>query len=730
MLYFDYLTREYDISLTEGQKDAVDWNLRKLILTMENGTYENDLKDQKNLGRFFRFGAENLFGVLSLVILAFIGLDSLPREYEKGTIITPYTQPYRKWKIIISKLLSLIFMSFVYIISVIAFTTIICKIQGYPITGLNSISRIITDEMVCIRTLEYLLICIVCFLVLSLLFYTFVLFIGSLTKSSSKTMVMVITLILVGYILTSSGYLEYKWNPFYLLNYSKVLLGKYEMPFTAMNETIYKKVDSIGYIPYIYMILPALLFLVLSIISQARTNTKPKRDKDSKRNTKISSLFRFELEKMKASNSFLFLSLISTMVLITIFSIMIIDDITMISKKEGPEGEIALRKKGVEYYLGEINYLEEISNNSNLTAKIRNEAKDKIKYYKESLEKSEHFYSVYSNIYKYYETNDSGNFYNELLKTIYTRFDKGVDSTWATYKGETGNVSEFAFITSFERVKELKARNITPILQTERQDTAYDEYIDSYEERVGKKYDQPLTHSGLYSVFRMNKDYYLSYILLIFVAIFFCGGYTYETEAGNQLIFLYTEPIDRRKYHYTKILSSLLYSTIFLIVFYLGIVMFGWLSEGLGDWNYPILHYDYIAENIYKQGEKFEGTYHFINLSSYILRVIVISVFSIGFIASLTTFISLKLKQKNYVIFAAIIISLIGVFVARFINVDLIKIFLPFTYLDVGAVADGSIKIIHNSNRLTMFMGICVLSLWSILLTALGMDFAEKREVK
>lgn len=38
-------------------------------LSLENNSYDFDIKEQYNLGRFFRFGSENLFGIASLLLL-------------------------------------------------------------------------------------------------------------------------------------------------------------------------------------------------------------------------------------------------------------------------------------------------------------------------------------------------------------------------------------------------------------------------------------------------------------------------------------------------------------------------------------------------------------------------------------------------------------------------------------------------------------------------------------
>ena len=731
LLYFDHLVKEYKVDLTDGQKDAIYWNLNKLALILENPKCDGDLKYGKNLGRFLRFGADNLFSIMSILVLAFFSLNSLPSEIEEGTIVTLYTQPHRRWKVILSKFLSFISMSLLYVLGIIFFTLMFCVLKNYPLTGLNSISRILTTDtdMMYLKTWEYFAICILCFLVLNLFIYSIILFIGNLTKSSIKTILLVAALMLMGYMITYSGYMEYIWNPFYLLNYSQMLLGKYLPPSFSVNETVYTKVDAIGYIPYLYILLPVGLFLVLTFMLEKRPYVKIKNEKSTGQGKKISSLIQFELKKIKESNSTLSILLSSLILLVIIFSIVIVDDIRMISTKTGHEGEVAFRKKVVDFYIEEINYLEELAANPSIAPATRKQVKEQIKHYRDNLARAEHFHSLYGRIYDYYDKKDSEKFYNELLKTVYTKFDKDIDGGMRIYKGETGEISEFAFITSVERIKELRDRKIVPILQTERQDTAYDEYIDNYRGRLLKKHYQPLTHSGLYSIYRMNKEYYLSYIIFGFILMFFCGGYAYDTEVGNQLVFLYTEPINRREYHYTKILSSFLYSAIYLLLFYIAVIIFGWISEGLGQWNYPILHYDYIADNIYKPGETFENTYHFINLSSYILRLMIMSLFSIGFLASLAAFLSLGLKKKNQVIFATVIICFIGNLIVKGSNIDFIKIILPFTYMNVGAVADGAIKIIYNSNKLTMFMGAAVLSLWIMVLTALGMDIVEKREV-
>lgn len=64
------------------------------------------------------------------------------------------------------------------------------------------------------------------------------------------------TFMIIGYMVTYSGYMEYAWNPFCLLNYSQILLGQYLPPAFSVNETVYTKADAVGYMSYIYLLLP------------------------------------------------------------------------------------------------------------------------------------------------------------------------------------------------------------------------------------------------------------------------------------------------------------------------------------------------------------------------------------------------------------------------------------------------------------------------------------------
>lgn len=729
--FFYEMAKDFHIELTQSQKDSIEWNFMKNNLLIENKSYEVNIKDQYNLGRFFRFGIENLFGIVSLLLLAFLSLDSLPKEYENGTIITPYTQPFKKYKIIFAKLFSFMIISGIYILSAISFTIIFTKIKGYPLTGLSSISRFVADQMLYVKTWQYLLWAILSFSILSLLIYSFVLFIGSVTKNSIKTMAIVSTSIIVLYLVTKSGYLESIFNPFYLLNYSDILIGKFQYPFTGINlDFIYIQHNAKGYIPYFYMLIPTALFLFLSIAFQNIIKRKKSKDKTVLRKKPLKSLYSFEFKKIKEFSSPFFILLMTVIVIATIFSIRMVDDINIIRDKKGSEGEVALQRKILEHAEKELKETKTLAESEDMPHEVRLKAEMSIELSEENFKKAEGKYKLDKDIYDAYDKQDSEKFYTNLRKTIFEKFRKDGQYTWSTYEGATGRASEFSFITSYERLKELSKRNIKPILQTERQDTYYDKFLDPQEESRSKLYNKPLSHSGFYSIFRLYEDYYLSYIILFFITLFFCGGYAYDTEIGNQIVFLYTEPIDRKKYHYNKIFSSILISVIFLIAFYTIILLFGNLTEGLGDFNYPILQYDKVVENPYALAEDFQGSYHFINIFTYILKTILIGIFSIGFIASLTTFLSIKLKSKNYIVFSTFMILLVGTFITSKINIDLIQLILPFPYLNIGRLADGSVKVIYDNNSLSMLTGIMVLTLWSILLSIFGMDLTENREIK
>ena len=397
--YFNNIAKNFDIKLTQSQRDSIKWDSLKNYYFIENNSYEIDIKDQYNLGRFFRFGNENLFGIVSLLLLAFLSFDSLPKEYENGTIITPYTQPFKKNKIIFAKFFSFMTMTLFYVLSVIIFTIIFTKIKEYPLMGLNSISRYVADQMLYMKTWEYLLLSILCFIILSLLIYSFVLFIGSITKSSLKTMAIVTTSIALLYLVTKSGYFQSTFNPFYLLNYSDILIGKFQVPFTGINlDFTYTQHNALGFFPYLYMLIPTSFFILLSIAFQNITKTKKDKNKTTIVKKPFKNLYSFEFKKIKEFTSPLFILLTTVIVISTIFSITMVNDLKQIENKKGTEGEVSIRKKIFEYDKSNLEDTQILAEDENIPDVVRVQAKMDMEYREKDVERSEFRYNLYKDI--------------------------------------------------------------------------------------------------------------------------------------------------------------------------------------------------------------------------------------------------------------------------------------------------------------------------------------------
>lgn len=734
LLYLKNVLDRYDIPLTKEEKIDLEWSLLSSKYHIHNDIVYEEPRTSKSARIFLEYGTNLLFGIVPLVVILFLVLESLPKEYEEGTIITQYTQPKMRNTIIFSKQLAALSLVLIYIISTWFFTIILSKLMGYRIGSLRAPLRIYGSKYY-ITVIDYLLISSLAFLALNFFFISIVLLLGSITKNSNQVKIILIFLLVIGNIITSNvGVMQVVRNPFFLFDYRKILLGEVKILPVAGTQMMLEQIDGIGFSPYCYIILYGIGATLLTLITRDYIKTNKMEEKSTNYLlSKLNNNLSLEIRKILEGNSLKF-SLFLTFILIGLFFLQIvIKDTNSINNFFGSGGPLHVMQSVLEFEKDQIATLEKLSESKSITEDERKDLLDRLYMYKDSLPVTKEEVKRQEDIYNSYIKGNSKLYYSLLDWDVDFAFLKGegMSGGFGTFtEFEEGAPSNFSYIVTKERLKEFKKRDIPPFIGVNMEITSYDKFVDRFSEKWYIDHKTIKNHSGLFTLYRLFKDYNLDFILLGLILLFFLSGYTLEKELGNHLSLLYVQPCQRIDYYYHKIMASTLLGFIFISIMYILVLIMGVITDGLGQWRFPILEYTKVVPDPMVLGEDFKEYYRFMDLGNYIIRTIIVMIFAIGFLASLSVFTSLFINNRLKLFSLNLGICALGYgIVTRDFIPSIIKTYLPFGYLNVSAVADGSIKLILNNNNVNILVSILVLSIWIIGFYLLSKDAIEKVEI-
>lgn len=291
---------------------------------------------------------------------------------------------------------------------------------------------------------------------------------------------------------------------------------------------------------------------------------------------------------------------------------------------------------------------------------------------------------------------------------------------------EDRSYNEFSYEESREIYKHLTENNNLPVLIKNLP------FMSSFEKLspLSFKYneDNIFSHSGSYLPRRLERTYPIDFIVISLISIISLGAYSYDKEYGNQVELLYTQPIQRRKYHLYKVLASTFVGLLTLIIIFMFLFLLGLTSEGLGDINFPVVQY---LKNIDPEKLQFQSEPYFklIPIWIYDIRLLVSYIFQIGFLASFAALISAFVKEKVKVVFYTLALSGLIIFIQVLIKNPL-KIFSPFTHLRASELANGSLIVKSGLKTNNIIISLLVLFIWTIIFTILGSFVVNRKEVK
>lgn len=647
----------------------------------------------------------SIFGIVPILLIIVLSLAITGKEKSDGSALFSKFSPVKTNKLIFSKLLTSILLALLYSIFAVFFSLIISKMYGYSwLNGQYEIYRIFTEDGSFKYYLAYelLLRIILIFLFMTTFFTSVGIYISSKNGNFVSKIFIISTIVIILTILTKSfDSFRTIFNPIYSLNIKENILGYIIYTNTSSldgQNYIYSK----GQLQYIIYFFISFIFLHLS-----QKNWWNIKNEEKASFKKVESLFNFEKVKILYNNSFKTLILATLSIFLVIFISLIVKDIKM--DKANQHTRLA---GNFELMLNNLKY------NAELVADLYGD--DVSGDVKSKIEKYENLYNEALKAYSYYKEGNGKDYYNIMLTELNYDENENHDSI------EGRNAGIATYFESKKLYEYLSENNIKP------ETISYTIFISAYEKLIPEaflfKEDNIYSHSALYLPRRLERTYPIDLLIIGIISMVAFGAYTFDKEHGNQIELLYTQPVTRRKYHINKVASSFLVGLLTLAIIFAFIFLFGLISGGLGDYRFPVLEYikDIDLETIQSNTESY---FKLIPIWRYDIKLFVIYVFQIGFLASLVSFVSIFVKEKMKALGLSLGLTALFTYIQSTINSP-IKAFSPFTYMRASTLANGSYIINSGLKTNNVYIGLCVLLISSIILFFAGSFLVKKIDVK
>ena len=666
-----------------------------------------------NYARRIVYNSKIIFGIpyLAFMILCFYGI--LSKEQEKGTITLLRTQPKSIRRLIYSKIIPIVLNSIIYVFSFFIFFYIICAVQGIRLWEFRDIFRIynIGDEIKYIKASHLIPLILLSFIILNILFASIILFVNVITRSDSKSISILIVFSGLMYTLTENiSVLQNRYNPIFAMDHVRSLIG-------TTKEIV--KVDGTSLYEYIYQSSSIYLlgFLIVSFVivevSIRIFNHDLRTSLESKKEQRYSNnILRFEINKLIKNKGFVIYLLGAMVIIFSIYSFNIKEVNDKLKFEVGDNGAIKYFRDRIKQLEEDIEYLGE--ENAELLIMDLEDKKQK--------------YDLMYNINKYYKANDSRKFYEYLNDRDDTYFNYNATSYYAYKSGQAYIISKFE--TNMLNSKAIE-ENIKPIYRKTFLNSEYDEFTTRPLEHYFRKENTYLTNSSIYSNFKMLKYQDLDIIFMVLVLFMVISGYVSEKDYGKNLDLIYTQPIDKRKYHITKIISQAIvivgvYIFLSLFIFLIGIVV-----EGIGEYRQPIIEYLKLTSkpNSITSDEAID-LIRTIPIYIYLLRVLLVIGVQALLLSSIATLISIFIKDRILLTILVGIIYVIGFLSNSVININAFKLFNPFTYTFASQITDNTVMVKYKILNASFINSIFIILAWSIVITFVGAIIARNKYQK
>lgn len=319
---FKNLIKKYKKELNPQDKLDLNWGIFEYDYAIKNNVDINSNHNSHfttNIARILIYNSSTYLGLPILFLLIFLFYGTISEEIELGNYNYLKIQPITKFKINLSKFISIIITGIFYLIFVISFIIIISLILGFKFTGFNEIYRVFKnlDNNYYLYGLSLFINIVINYLIILFLISAIIIFISNLFNISRYALIFYIFILPLLYLFTKYyKILQTTYNPFHLINYMKNILGDYQVEYNLKNEYVSNIVYGLNN-QYLYKILIlASIFFAMSVIFR---NISFNKFDFSMFKYKIKSVYLFELKKSLISKNIGVLLLIFFVILTMIF---------------------------------------------------------------------------------------------------------------------------------------------------------------------------------------------------------------------------------------------------------------------------------------------------------------------------------------------------------------------------------------------------------------------------
>ncbi|WAA12803.1 ABC transporter permease subunit [Fervidibacillus halotolerans] len=705
------------------------------ILVHNNLPYEDD-QYSLSTPNFIKLISTTFMSLLGIVFFIFIIGDLFVEDLEGQTIRTIYTQPIKKWKVILSKYITMLITSviavfFIFIISFLCTLLVNGQVGSFQYPQLIEYGNLHELGFTYISTGEYLFQWCILFLCVVSFSFAIVILVSVILSNRIGVLFTSVLLILSGVFITNHfDVLQNHLNPFYYYNLREWIERPKEL---SQLKNVW--------ILFLYSVLIFFVCLFLqkrtALLNKQSVSKRPFRKGNTIRSAKgFKAIFLFEFRKHIRQGY------IKPMIFVITIFIIVAYIFISLEVAERKKEMISSTKTNIEFKEDEListyeNKLEEyaetiriLESKKTLTEDEKLElqtAKDRSVFYEEQLEIEKTLLQQMKDMLQAYEEEYWRTYYdywiyqNKLWKGEIILQDR-------TYVSQ---LSFFTYAASIEEKEILKRKGLEPVLPS---DTLYTIYDYAYETNPVKRLERinesrKIDNTGLFYVYTFISTF--AYFVPIFLLLFLFGtGFSKEKGKKRPLHFLYTQPVSKGRIYTAKYIVSIVLS----ISFFLGIIFFmtiiGTIGNRFGDWEFPILHYDAevdVKSASYSGTVTSEGGFHFINMGDYLVENVLLIITGLIFLIALALFLSNFVKNYVHLIVLTTVISIAGYFVSTMDKFSHFTHLLPFTYLNSGKIINGEIATVLNNNAIGLSSGVIVLLFSTLILYLIGVFIFKKQ---
>lgn len=638
------------------------------------------------------------FGIIGLVLMVLLFGNTISQEKEQNTWSTLATQPIPRWQLVAGKYVSLLLAVVLFVLIVIGVSILIPLLfQKHPLSIHYPVIAGIGESAVLIPMYQFISRAILFFISANAFLFSLIFLFSSWTKNSFLSVMLTVFSSLSGYILTGIfSVLQGPYNPFHSLMVNRLIM-------TAPSKT-----------DLLYLIWALAWSFILLLVAGRFLKREEKKlfsflhQPFNKGRTQLFSrslpnfiLFEWRKEWRKGL-------LLQVMSVLSVF-VVLGSVILTFEKNEKAEKYISGLKEEsrvIEEVI--IPYYEEAASS------IENNQGDK--GYADRLEQilqisQERLGKLNKAVVGYYQNELSPlqEYHLFELQAANGNFDNT-----GFLQSQVLQLGQFTIDVSLAEKKWMMEKQVDLMIAGPFNPTIYTTWTHQQSHETNEQWmerNQKVGNSGLYSLYYYFTHYF-SYIIIVFFFLL-GGGFAKERGKRPTIQFIRTQSLSVKQVFLGKLIASSCLSFFSWTILVFFVVLVGMIANGIGDWQYPIVHYDSAAvvNTPSYNGQSPIGWntgFHLETLGSVVLENYTLFSLMLVFLIILSVFLSIFIKNQFSVFAVAVIISISGYAASTKIFSSIAHL-LPFTYLNPVKVINGEMSVNLNNPDITFASGCLVI---------------------